>query len=277
MGQTRAGQDTVPLGGSSHTDRVFQVQQAFTRLDGDVHGPGALSRAAGLDDSAVHRILQSGVRQGMFQRVGHGRYRLGAAAARLGMRALSHEEDPATIHEVTTALRREAGGGMAFVYALVPFGRPQRLCVDVAAADAELAAAGLAPREMQSVARPLRAGASGRSVLAYLPQSAQHRALDEPLPAYTGPGAFTDWPSLRASLAEVRRRGYAFGERECLPGWNTCAVPLLWGDVVMGSVALLMRDTEMPRASDPVVGATRRAADRLARIFSGRGLLTAAT
>lgn len=60
-------------GGSLHAGRVFTVQRAFTRLEGQAHGPGELARVTGLDDSAVHRILQAGVYGGAARRGGPGR------------------------------------------------------------------------------------------------------------------------------------------------------------------------------------------------------------
>ena len=81
---------TSPPGGTSHAKRVFRVQKAFASLEGDVHGPGILAQATEPDDSAVHRVLQPNAYQGLFERVGHGRYRLGMDTALLGIHALSH-------------------------------------------------------------------------------------------------------------------------------------------------------------------------------------------
>ncbi|MFD0447202.1 hypothetical protein ACFQ10_40385 [Streptomyces indonesiensis] len=86
------------------------MQRAFTQLEGRAHGPGALARAADLDDSTVYRILQSGVHQGIFVREGRGLYRLGSAAPQLGLKALAHSPAPEAAHALLKALRRATGG-----------------------------------------------------------------------------------------------------------------------------------------------------------------------
>lgn len=257
-------------GGTGLAERVFRVQQAFTRLDGDVHGPGELARATGLDDSTVHRILRSGMRQGMFVRLGHGRYSLGGGVVQLAIHACSHRQDPHLVHAVLEELRGTAGGP-AFFYALAPFGTTRRLCVDMAVTETDLRAIGYAADDILSVARPLRSGACGRAILAYLPLSVQRAALDVALPSYAGPGALTDWDALRDSLVDTRRYRYAVGQDEDLPGWNSCAAPVLWGEAVLGSVLLLRRADEMPVISPTVIRATQRAADELVLLFGGHG------
>lgn len=265
-----AGQygESARTAGTGLAERVFRVQQAFTRLDGDVHGPGELAKAAGLDDSTVHRILRSGMQQGMFVRVGHGRYSLGGAVAQLAIHACSHRQDPEFIHSVLEELGAVTGGP-AFFYVLAPFGTPRRLCVDMAVGEADLREIGYAADDILSVARPLRAGACGRAMLAFLPLAAQKEALEAELPPYAGPGALKDWESLRDSLAEARRYGYAVGQNEDLPGWNSCAAPVLWGEAVMGSVLLLKRAVDMPSITTGVIRETQRAAAELALLFGG--------
>ncbi len=96
-------------GGTSHADRVFRVQSAFAALGGDVHGPGAIATASGLDDSAVYRILQSGVYDGTFERVGRGQYRLAMGTNYL--HAFSHTPGDAA-HATLEELREATGQGL---------------------------------------------------------------------------------------------------------------------------------------------------------------------
>ena len=195
---------TTRSGGTGHAERVFRVQQAFADLGGDVHGPGEFAEKSGLDDSAVFRILQSGVYQGVFERVGRGRYRLG----------------------MTT-------------------------------------------REVLSVTRSLRTGASGRSILAYLPEPIQRRVLAEPVPDGAGPGVYRDNDELLRSLADIRDQGYAVGLQECMPRWNSCAAPVMWNDSIVGSVLRLKPSTVMPELPSSVIEATKTTAARLSRLSSG--------
>ena len=259
--------DTSHSGGTSHAERVFRVQQAFVDLGGSVHGPGELAEASGLDDSAVFRILQSGMYQGAFERVGRGRYRLGTGTARLSLHALAHAPGDET-RPVLEGLRAATGGGLALLYMLAPFSGAHRQCVDMAVGDSDLAELGMTTREVLSVTRSLRTGASGRSILAFLPESIQQRVLAESVPDGAGPGAYRDNDQLLRSLAEIRDQGYAIGRQECMPGWNSCAAPILWNDSAVGSTLLLKPASVMPDPSPAVIKATKAAAARLSRFPS---------
>ncbi|SEC87811.1 DNA-binding transcriptional regulator, IclR family [Streptomyces melanosporofaciens] len=256
------------VGGSSHAERVFRVQRAFTQLGGRAHGPGALARAAELDDSTVYRILQSGVHQGIFVREGRGLYRLGSAAPQLGLKALAHSPAPDAAHALLEALRR-ATGGLAFLYLLAPFGGAHRQCADMAVGDSDLTELGMTPRAVQTVEHSLRVGAAGRAILAYLPETIQSEVLDRPVPTEAGPGAFRDDVRLLASLDRIRARGYALGHEECAAGWNECAAPVTWDGLVMGSVLVMKPKQVMTRCPVTVIGAVEQTAAALADL--GRG------
>jgi len=269
------GFDARP-GGTGHAERVMRVQQAFADLGGEVHGTGELAKAAGLDDSAVSRILQSGVYGSIFERVGHGKYRLGVTAAYLGIHALAHAPTGGdAAHGALRELREASGGGLVFLYMLAPFGGAQRQCIDMAVGESDLVELGMTPREVLSVTRSLRTGASGRSILAYLPEAIQERVLAEPVPDEAGPGVYRDNDKLLLSLEDVRGRGYALGYQECMPLWNSCAAPIVWGDSIMGSALLLKPATIMPEAPESVIEATKTAAAKLSRLSEGSWAMAA--
>jgi DNA-binding IclR family transcriptional regulator len=247
---------------------VFRVQQAFADLGGDVHGPGELAEKSGLDDSAVFRILQSGVYQGIFERVGRGRYRLGTHTAYLGLHALAHGPGDAA-HAALEDLRETTDGGLVLLYMLAPFGGAQRQCIDMAVGDSDLVELGMTPRDVLSVTRSLRTGASGRSILAYLPEPIQRRVLAEPVPDEAGPGVYRDNDELLRSLADIRDQGHAVGFQECMPRWNSCAAPIMWNDSIVGSVLLLKPSTVMPDPPPLVIEATKMTAASLSRLSSG--------
>ncbi|WAP59233.1 helix-turn-helix domain-containing protein [Streptomyces sp. S465] len=257
------------MGGSSHAERVFRVQRAFTRLGGRAHGPGALARAAGLDDSSVYRILQSGVHEGIFVREGRGLYRLGSGAPQLGLKALAHSPAPEAAHALLEGLRRATGGALTFLYLLAPFGGAHRQCVDMAVGDSDLTELGMTPRAVQTVEHSLRVGAAGRAILAYLPEAIQSEVLERPVPAEAGPGAYRDDVRLVASLHRIRARGYALGHEECAAGWNECAAPVTWDGLVMGSVLVMKPKRVMPRCPVTVIDAVEQTAAGLADL--GRG------
>ncbi|MFG2221606.1 IclR family transcriptional regulator C-terminal domain-containing protein [Streptomyces sp. NPDC048644] len=251
--------------GSSHAERVFLVQTAFAELGGSAHGPGEIAEFTGLDDSVVYRILQSGIYQRSFERVDRGLYRLRASAARLAFTALDHRLDGAVSQTVLRGLREATDGGLAFLYMVAPFSGAQRQCVDMEVGDSDLAELSMTPRDVLSVTRSLRTGASGRAILAYLPGVLQQRVLAEPVPDQAGPGVFSDNDDLLASLSEVRDLGCALGYEECMTGWNSCAAPIMWDGAIMGAVLLLKRKSEMPVVPEQVIEATKEAAAELSR------------
>ncbi|MEW9520050.1 IclR family transcriptional regulator [Streptomyces tubercidicus] len=256
--------------GSGHAERVFLVQTAFAELGGSAHGPGEIAEVTGLDDSVVYRILQSGIYQRIFERVDRGLYRLRTSAARLAFTALDHRLDGGISQTVLRDLRRATDGGLAFLYMVAPFSGAQRQCVDMAVGDSDLAELGMTPRDVLSVTRSLRTGASGRTILAYLPEVLQQRVLAEPVPDQAGPGVYRDNEALLDSLAEIRDLGYALGYEECMAGWNSCAAPIMWDGSIMGAVLLLKLTSVMPAAPEGVIEATKEAAAELSRYGAAR-------
>ena len=268
-GARQTGKGASPAGprtsGSGHAERVFLVQTAFAELGGSAHGPGEIAEFTGLDDSVVYRILQSGIYQRIFERVGRGLYRLRTSAAQLAFTALDHRLDGATSQTALCELRKATDGGLAFLYMVAPFSGAQRQCVDMAVGDSDLAELGMTPRDVLSVTRSLRTGASGRTILAYLPEVLQQRVVGEPVPDQAGPGVYRDNDALLASLAEVRDLGHALGYEECMAGWNSCAAPIMWDGAIMGAVLLLKLKSAMPVALDSDIEATKEAAAALSR------------
>ncbi|MEU8683365.1 IclR family transcriptional regulator C-terminal domain-containing protein [Streptomyces sp. NPDC048611] len=256
--------------GSGHAERVFLVQTAFAELGGSAHGPGEIAEFTGLDDSVVYRILQSGIYQRIFERVDRGLYRLRTSAAQLAFTALDHRLDGGISQTVLSELRTATDGGLAFLYMVAPFSGAQRQCVDMAVGDSDLAELGMTPRDVLSVTRSLRTGASGRTILAYLPEVLQQRVLAEPVPDQAGPGVYRDNDALLESLAEVRDLGHALGYEECMAGWNSCAAPIMWDGSIMGAVLLLKQKSVMPVAPDEVVEAAKEAAAELSRHGAAR-------
>jgi DNA-binding IclR family transcriptional regulator len=258
-------------GGTSHAERVFRVQQAFAQLGGGAQGLAELARTSELDDSAVHRILRSGVVHGTFLQVGRGRYRLGPQAAQLGAEALVHAMDDEALHACLDRLRRTADGGLAFLYGLSHFGGVQRQCVEMAVGDSDLSEMGLSPRQLLVVSRSLRVGASGRAILAHLPERLRRRALAEPVPQGVGPGAYRERDKLLASLADIRANGYTVGAQECARGWDSYAAPVLWGGTVLGAVTLMKPMSTALAKSDRWVTAIKTAAAGIGQLVDDTG------
>ncbi|MFJ4676921.1 IclR family transcriptional regulator [Kitasatospora sp. NPDC088783] len=260
-------QDKPTAKPASLADKAFTVQQAFTRIatPGSVHALRAIAEAAGLDDATVHRILQTGVSKGVFEQVGRGRYRLGTGTARAGLHAMAEAPGAASTHSTLVALH-QATGGLALLYVLSPFGGARRLCTDYAIGDSDPADVGMTAEDVVSVSRSLRTGASGRAILAYLPQKIRDLVLAEDVPPTAGPGVIRDNGTLAASLTEIRQLGFAIGRQECMTGWDSVAAPVFWDDTIMGSVLLLRPTGEMPADLRPMIYHTRRAAEEISQL-----------
>ncbi|MFB7507452.1 IclR family transcriptional regulator domain-containing protein [Streptomyces broussonetiae] len=257
---------TRRTGGTSHAERVFRVQQAFAQLGGGAQGLAELARASGIDDSAVHRILRSGVEHGTFLQVGRGRYRLGPQAAQLGIEALEHALDDEALRACLDRLREAADGALVFLYGLSYFGGVQRQCVEMAVGCSDLSEIGLTPRELMFSHRSLRIGASGRTILAHLPEAVQRKVATERIPDGMGPGAYRDGDRMLASLPGIRARGYAVGLQECAAGWDSFAAPVFWGDLVVGAVTLLTPGTLTLPECRPYSAAVCTAAHEVQRL-----------
>lgn len=198
-------------------ERVVRVLKAFSESGGAL-GVSELARRLDLPKSVVHRTLTSLVRTGFLQQEeASGRYRLGPEAISLGLAALgrvdlveialSHMEVLRSRTGETVTLSVRVGSARVYVAQLVS---PQDVKMTV------------------EIGRrwPLYAGASGRAMLAMLPSAEleQHFASVELVPLTERTIVSAD--ALRASLAEVRARGYAvsLGERDPWAGAVAAAV-----------------------------------------------------
>ncbi|QCX77876.1 Bacterial transcriptional regulator [Streptomyces sp. YIM 121038] len=161
-------------------------------------------------------------------------------------------------HQILLDLQ-EALGGIVVFYSLAPVGA-RRVATDYAKGDYNPNDFGMTAFDMFTVGCSLRTGASGRALLAYVPEDIREIALAEPIPATAGPGAM-DNEELLASIEGIRACGYAIGRQECLPGWNSVAVPALWGNTALGVVLWLRPADEGPGDVTDYVEDVRKAAE----------------
>lgn len=250
--------------GTTHSERTFRVEQAFIKLGPGPHRLSAIADAAQLDDATTSRILASGIYKRTFVRRGRGLYDLGPSAAELGFSALSNDNLTGDEAEaVLRELRSATHGGLIFLYMRSPYAVAGRQCTLMEVGDSDLVELGMTPRDVLSVTRSLRTGASGRTILAYLSEEIQQAVLAKGIPPEAGPGVLTDDKELVESLAEVRDQGYALGRQECMAGWNSIAAPVFSGDNIMAAVLMLKSVKDMPEAPEPYIEAAVAAAARL--------------
>jgi DNA-binding IclR family transcriptional regulator len=90
---------------------------------------------------------------------------------------------------------------------------------------------------------PLHASSSGQVLLACAPAEVKERVLARPLRVYT-PRTVHDERSLRATLADVRARGFAFCPGHIHPDATGLAVPIRSGGQVIASLSLVVPNDE---------------------------------
>ena len=188
---------------SSGTRRVSAVLAAFADGAGDL-GVTDLARKLECSKSVVHRIVVDLVATGFLASDPlTRRYRLGPMARRLATAATA-QHDLRT--EALPYLRRvrERTGETATLSVL-------RGDVRVYVEEVESAHA---VRQTVRVGEeaPLHRGASGKAILAFLPEDAWP--------------AFTRTPALLTELQRIRKRGYATSTSERIPGAASVAAPI---------------------------------------------------
>src|SRR5215469_8548567 len=188
-------------------ERVSNILLVFTAGE-PVLGVADIARRLSIPKSAVHRTLIALCRTGLVrQDPATAKYRLGMRAVDLGLAALDHSDIRSAalpVLQETTARTGETttlsllAGRERFYAAQVESPQDVRMTVEV------------------GLRCPLYAGASGRAILAHLPEPELDEYLRSvplvPLTACT----ITDVAVLRAQLERVRALGYAVsrGERD---------------------------------------------------------------
>ncbi|WP_188306339.1 IclR family transcriptional regulator [Streptomyces sp. CBMA123] len=248
--------------------RVLTVLQAVTQGSG-VQGVLDLTRSTGIPDSTVHRILQAGVETRTVDQVSRGRYRPGPAMIEMALQAMTSTPAAGDVQRMLDDLQR-ATGGIAMLFTVTGFGGLRRLCTDYTLGDRDPETLKALTYQIGSMPRSLRVGATGRVILAHLPTHMQEAVLAEAPPPSPAPGAIREEAVLLASLADIRRRGFAIGRQEALAGWDGIAAPVMWGSTVMGSIGLGMPAEEMKGDLRDVIRRTCDAARAMSLIAGGR-------
>ena len=200
-------------------DRAADVLTLFARKPQPTLGVTEIAQELGLSKAAVHRLLTTLAAKG-YIRVDREsrRYALGPTVLTLGLAyleridirrlALPVMRDLSAATDETSTLSIRSGWTRVYVDQVTP------------------------PREVRMSVQlgqpfPLHAGSSSKAFLAFLDEAEQERYFTEaPLERLTD-ATIVDVPTLRAELAEIRKRGYArsFGERQA--GAASVAAPVL--------------------------------------------------
>ena len=217
--------------GTGTIERVVQILRSFAESEGDLTVSG-LARELGLPRSTVHRFLQILREQGMVEwEPGRRRYRAGLEFYRLGAlivdkvavgdiaRPVMQEVVAACDESCLLALYLPADGKMMFAEKVDP-------------------AQSLRYRLPMNRPAPLEWGASGRSILAFLPPAEIEQILAN---ADSSPatGKPPSRETLLRELEQIRARGYDLTRGQKIPGAVGLGVPVFEpGGRVTGSLCL---------------------------------------
>ncbi len=189
-------------------------------LERDEWGVRELGLASGLPRSAVHRILHEMERLGLLAPGGaRGQFRVGPELARIAV-ILAGRLDVTTIgRSVLEAARQQTGETV--ILALYSSARRQFWAVDAAESDHPIRYIWGSLRTWSD----LHVGASGKGILAFLPEAEQEAILarlPEPIPGLRP----VSKGRLREELSEARRRGYVVSHGERFEGAVGISAPI---------------------------------------------------
>ena len=242
-----AYQPTMPNGSRAPMERWIAVLDAFATSD--EWGVRELAGATGLSPTATHRILHEMTRTGLLApAAGRGRFRVGPELARLGV-LVAERLDVRRIARPILVATAEAIGETVILTLYSP-SRRRFWAVDAAESEHTI-------RYIWESLRPwsdLHRGASGKGILAFLPETEREailETLDEP-----------ERSSLRAALDAARDQGFAISHGERFAGAVGVSAPIrdatgrVMGDLVSGWPDNRTDPAKERRVADAIVAAS---------------------
>jgi DNA-binding IclR family transcriptional regulator len=189
-------------------------------------GVTEIARRVGLPKSVVHYHVSALVRNHYLEARPDHRYSLGHAALRLGRGSYGHLELRARALPYLRVLHRDTWETAALT---VLIGR-EHVYVDQLVSPQEIKLAVELGRPF-----PLHAGATGRVILAFLPEETRDALLTEPLERLT-PRTPVDPAALRVLLQGIRSAGLAVSHSERQEGAASIAAPVFDAHGIAGAM-----------------------------------------
>lgn len=197
-------------------DRALQILACFD----DEHperGISDIAQAVTLHKATTHRIVTTLMSFGYIERAEDGqRYRLGLRLADLGYKVIRRMDLRTEAQPLLADLTRRLGETSD----LCVYDRGQVLYLEVVQANHALTIAAAVGRSL-----PVHATASGKVLLAHMPEQEREAILGRELDRHT-PHTVTDPAELRRQLEAVRARGYAVDDEELEAGIRAVSVPV---------------------------------------------------
>ena len=230
---------------------VKATQLLLCIADGEGLTAQQAASAVGIPLGTAYHLLNTLLAEGMLSRDGARRYLLGPKVAALSIAYA--QQGPS--ERLLDAVRRlaESTGETAYVSAW-------RDGEVVAVAAIEGSSAVRVGRIHTELRGQEHARASGKVMLAHLePNALDGYIATHRLEALT-PETIADEPRLRAELAVVRERGFAFDDAEFTPGVGCVAAPILEGGICVGCLTISAPLDRFTRNRDALTSAVLAAA-----------------
>jgi DNA-binding IclR family transcriptional regulator len=215
---------------SKSVDKAIAVLNCFS-LEKPILGVGDISGLTGYTKSTVSRLLTTLQKHGCVERAGgHGKYQLGYRInlwANMGVR----QNNLVNIARPAMENLRDKCGEEIALYVIEG---DRRVCVDRVESLHEIAKVGPV-----GTYYPLHAGASGKVLLAYLPEDQRNAIIGKGrLDKYTSL-TITDYKKLEKDLEAIRQKGYAVSRGEREPDAFSVTAPV-WdaGSRVVASISI---------------------------------------
>jgi IclR family transcriptional regulator, pca regulon regulatory protein len=205
---------------SQSVERGLAILSCFTPQRPE-WGISELADELGMNGSTTHRYALTLTELGYLTRTGRRRYRLALKVTKLGMGALAGTDLTVLARPYVEELRRRA----SFTVSVAVLDGPEIVYVD--RVRSVLRAPSTADPGLAVGARvPAHCTATGKLLLASLPDWARREIMGELTLSKRGPNTITSKQALAKALAEIREEGTATSDEESAPGLVEIAAPV---------------------------------------------------
>jgi DNA-binding IclR family transcriptional regulator len=255
----------APRGTRNPIGRAFTILSWMARRDDGPWGVRELAKGVGMNPSTVHRLLGLLEEEGLVRQEAEGsRYEIGDELLRLAWTAAGSNPIERAALPHMQVLVEESGETATFgLYDPV---RRQTCVAAVVESDESF-------RYVTRLHewRDLHTGASGRALMAFLPDDVQADVVERTRLAPATEHTITSPAALERALAEVRARGYAFSQEERRLGGVGIAAPVFGpGGRVVGEVGLSVPTQRFDAGAEARLAAlVRTCAERVSAAIGG--------
>lgn len=198
-------------------DKAITVLNCFS-IKEPILGVGEISQITGFTTSTVSRLLSTLEARDIVERAeGYGKYQLGYRIYLWGILSQKQNNLATIAKPIMESLRDECEEEIS-TYVVAD---NKRVCLERVASKHEIARVGPVGGVF-----PLHCGASGRVLLAFLPDEKRKEIIENTTLKKFTSNTITDPVKLEKNLKEIRKKGYAISKEEREPGAYSVVAPI---------------------------------------------------